>query len=126
MTNLVGQPLSKSEQTRTGAKIRLEIDPTARDPGSLEEEAVRRERSPAEREVRSRCPMQHSPGGNVVSEDNAMDSAGSKNEFLYGCLAGPMSDLSAPAQGIACATTCSHEGARQPYRYRPRRAENPT
>ena len=89
MTNLVGQPLSKSEQTRTGAKIRLEIDPTARDPGSLEEEAVRRERSPAEREVRSRCPMHHSPGGDVVSEDNAMDSAGSKNEFLYGCLAGP-------------------------------------
>lgn len=44
MTNLVGQPLSKSEQTRTGAKIRLEINPTARDPESLEEEAIRRER----------------------------------------------------------------------------------
>jgi hypothetical protein len=54
MTNLVGQPLSRSEQTRRGAKIRLEINPTARDPESLEEEAVRRERSPAEREVRSK------------------------------------------------------------------------
>jgi hypothetical protein len=39
--------------------------------------------------ARSRCPTQHSPGGDVVSEDNAMDSAGSNNEFLYGCLAGP-------------------------------------
>jgi hypothetical protein len=34
----------------------------------------------------------------------------------------PMSDLSAPAQGIACAATCSHEGARQLYGRR-RRAE---
>jgi hypothetical protein len=61
MTNLVGQPLSKSEETRTGAKIRLEIDPTARDPESLEEEAVRRERSPAEREVRSKGQQKPTP-----------------------------------------------------------------
>jgi hypothetical protein len=53
MTNLVGQQLSKLEQTRTGAKMRLAIDLTAKNPGSLEEEAVRSERSPAEREVRA-------------------------------------------------------------------------
>jgi hypothetical protein len=61
MTNLAGQPPSESEQTRTGAKIRVEIDPTAIDPGSLEEEAVRRERSPAEREVRSEGQQKPTP-----------------------------------------------------------------
>lgn len=53
MTNLAGQQLSKSKQTRTGAKTRTEIDLSAKGPGCLEEAAVRGARSPAERESRA-------------------------------------------------------------------------
>jgi hypothetical protein len=37
-------------------------------------------------ELRSPYPTQHSPGNGVVSEDSAVDSAGTNNEF-YECLA---------------------------------------